>query len=97
MDECIDSLSDPQYLSTLNVSKGFCQLAFDPQEYEKTAFVTHGGLYEWQRMPFRLVNAPATFQRALDINRLNYKRKICLVYIDDVVIFPMLLKTTFPE
>ena len=37
-------------------------------------------------MPFGLSNAPATFQRALDILLSGYKWKHCLVYLDDVII-----------
>ena len=35
----------------------------------------------------RPFNAPATFQRALDIILNQFKWKTCLVYIDDIIIF----------
>jgi len=38
-------------------------------------------------MPFCLANAPATFQRALDTILSGLKWQICLVYLDDVIIF----------
>ena len=38
-------------------------------------------------MPFGLTNAPATFQRALDIILSGLKWQICLVYLDNVIIF----------
>lgn len=38
-------------------------------------------------MPFGLLNAPATVQRALDIILSNFRWQTCLVYLDDVVIF----------
>lgn len=53
----------------------------------KTAFVTHESLFEYTRMPFRLTNMPAIFQRALDLILSKYKCKSTLVYIDDVIIF----------
>ncbi len=38
-------------------------------------------------MPFGLRNAPATFQRAVDIILAGIKWKHCLVYLDDVIVF----------
>ena len=38
-------------------------------------------------MPFGLTNAPATFQRSLDLIISQFKRRTCLVYIEDVIIY----------
>lgn len=38
-------------------------------------------------MPFGLTNAPASFQRAMDILFSPFRRKSCLVYLDDIIIF----------
>ncbi len=38
-------------------------------------------------MPFGPTNAPATFQRALDIILSGYKWNTCLVHLDDVIVF----------
>ena len=42
--------------STLDLASGFNQVAMDPADRHKTAFI-----YEYNRMPFGLTNAPATF------------------------------------
>ncbi|CDF40057.1 unnamed protein product [Chondrus crispus] len=38
-------------------------------------------------MPFGLMNAPATFQRMLDILLSGYRWKSCFIYLDDIIIF----------
>jgi hypothetical protein len=38
-------------------------------------------------MPFGLVNAPATFQSYVDRALADLKDVICVVYLDDIVIF----------
>ena len=38
-------------------------------------------------MSFVLVNAPATFQRAMDVILSSVKWKFCLVYLDDIIIY----------
>ena len=55
-------------------------------DQEKTAFTTHNGLYEFVVMPFGLCNARATFQRLMESILHGLVGKICLVFIDDIVV-----------
>ena len=87
LEDCIDSLGDAKWFSTLDANSGYWQIAMDPRDKAKTAFTTHCGTYQYTRMPFGLKNAPATFQRALDMVLAGYRWKSCLVYIDDVIVF----------
>ncbi|KZR95877.1 Uncharacterized protein APZ42_010100, partial [Daphnia magna] len=45
------------------------------------------GLYEFLRLPFGLNNAPSTFQRLMDRVLARLKWQMCLVYLDDVLVF----------
>ncbi|MGH0053304.1 MAG: reverse transcriptase/ribonuclease H family protein, partial [Sphaerochaetaceae bacterium] len=87
MDECIDSLGDASIFTTLDCNSGYWQTPLAKDDRDKTAFTCHAGLYRFIRMPFGLMNAPATFQRALDMILSRFKWKTCLVYLDDVIIY----------
>ena len=93
MYEYIDSLGEAKVFTTLDCSSGYWQIPVAPSDREKTAFVCHAGLYQYMRMPLGLTNAPATFQRTLDIVLSSFKWRSCLVYLDDVVLFSKDVKT----
>ena len=87
IDDTLDSLQEAKFVSTLDLRSGYWQVEMDKESQEKTAFVTHKGLFEFNVMPYGLTNAPATFQRLMDIVLAGLKWQCCLVYIDDVVIY----------
>lgn len=86
VDDTLDTLSGAQWFSTLDLISGYWQVEMDPTDIEKTAFCTHEGLFEFQVMPFGLCNAPATFQRLMDMVLAGIKWKNCLVYLDDIIV-----------
>ena len=53
-------------------------------DHNKTAFQTKDGLYEFLRMPFGLCNAPATFQRAIQLVFRGMTWRDVLTYLDDI-------------
>ena len=87
MDDCIDSLGNAVVFTTLDANCGYWQLPIREEDQELTTFVCHKGTYKYVRMPFGLSNAPATFQRALDIILARYRWQTCLVYLEDVIVF----------
>ena len=87
MDDCIDSLGDATIFSTLDCNSGYWQIPVASEDRDKTTFTTFLGTYRYLRMPFGLKNAPATFQRALDIILSGVRWQACLVYLDDVIVF----------
>ena len=80
--ELIDNLAGATYFSTLDLTSGFYQLSLHPDDYEKTAFSTPEGHWEWTRTPFGLKNAPASFQRLMSLVLSG----ISGIYIDDVIV-----------
>ena len=64
------------------------------KDKHKTAFqVGTLGFFEFNRMPFGLCNAPATFQRLMERCMGSLNLRDCLIYLDDVIIF----STSFEE
>ncbi|CAM4661616.1 unnamed protein product [Lepidochelys olivacea] len=64
--ELLEKLGWAQFISTLDLTKGYWQVPLDESAKEKSAFTTHVGLYEFNVLPFGLQNAPTTFQRLVD-------------------------------
>ena len=87
MDDCIDSLAGAKVFTLLDALWGYWQVPIAEEDRDKTAFTSHMGTYRYLRMPFGLRNAPATFQRALDIILSGVRWKMCFVYIDDIIVF----------
>lgn len=93
MADIFDKIGRCTYFSTLDLAKGFHQLEIAEEDRHKTAFSTSDGHYEFLRMPFGLKNAPSTFQRLMNTVLREYINKICVVYMDDILIF----STSFQE
>lgn len=66
IDELLDHLGTANYITTLDLTKGYWQISLDLCSREKTVFATQTGLYQFVRMPFSLHGAPAPFQSMMD-------------------------------
>ena len=86
VDEMLDQIGNAQFISTLDLAKGYWQVPLCPEDKEKTAFISPNGLYQFVTMPFGLSGAPATFQRMMD-SILRGTGSFAGVYLDDIVIY----------
>lgn len=87
IEESLDSLAGARWFSTLDLASGYHQVPVAEGDRAKTAFCTPFGLFEWQRMPFGLCNAPATFQRLMERIFGDQQCQTLLLYLDDIVVF----------
>ncbi|KAF9756187.1 Retrovirus-related Pol polyprotein from transposon, partial [Nosema granulosis] len=87
IDEIYDELAGARMFSVLDATSGYYQIAMEERDKEKTAFSYKGKLYEFNRMPFGLCNASATFQRVMDTVFRDENRKFVIPYQDDVIVY----------
>ena len=87
IEEALDSLGKARFFSTLDLTSGYWQVEVAEEDKAKTAFTTPMGLFECNRMPFGLQNAPATFQRLMMTCLGDLNMKSVLIYLDDVIVF----------
>lgn len=85
--DVLDKLGRCQYFTTLDLASGFYQVEMDHCDVEKTAFNVENGHYEFLRMPMGLKNSPSTFQRVMDNVLKDLQNTVCLVYLDDIIVF----------
>src|SRR2546423_5269796 len=90
---CLKVLEEPNGLLPL-IASGYWQVEMNPEDVEKTAFVTPFGLYEFLVMPFGLSYAPATFQRLMNRVLQEFLGNFVAVYLDNIIIFT---KGTFEQ
>ena len=66
---------------------GYNQVLVKKEDRHKTTFTSPWGMFEYLRMPFGLLNARATFQRAMDYAFNELIGKIIEIYQDDLIVF----------
>ena len=93
IDDTLSTLAGSRWFTILDLLSGYWQVEVAEEDRAKTAFCTTEGLFEFNVMPFGLCNAPATFQRLMDLVLAGLQWSHCLVYLDDVII----LGKTFEE
>lgn len=85
--ELLMQVGAAKFITTFDATQGYYQipLAMDGSR-EKSAFVTHSGLYQFTRMPFGLKCAAATFQRTMN-KILQGCDQFSAAFIDDFSTF----------
>ena len=88
MQETMESMVGARFFSMMDLKSGFWQVKMAEKSRQYTAFTIGSmGIFEFLWMPYRLCNAPATFQRLMQncLGELNLT--YALIYLDDVIVF----------
>ena len=91
---CIDyrklnslTVKDKFPLPKIDTCLGYWQTEIDERDRDKTAFVTRKGQWRFKVFSFGLANAPSQFARIMKLVMSGLTYDVCLVYLDDILIF----------
>ena len=87
LSEMLDRFAHARRYTKIDIRNAYHRIRVKKGDEWKTAFRTRYGQYEYQVMPFGLVNAPATFQSYVNEALKPYLDDFCVVYLDDVLIY----------
>ena len=79
IDTCFDALGGAKFFSTLDLRQGYWQVEIDAESAGKTTFVTRKRTFKFKVLSFGLSNAPAIFQRLMDLVLAGLTWEVCLV------------------
>jgi hypothetical protein len=82
----VDIAAGCEVMSLLDCFSGYHQIWLNPEDEEKTSFITPGGTYCYRRMPKGLQNAGPTFSRMIDGVFHKQKGKNLVAYVDNIVV-----------
>ena len=88
MQETMESMVGTRHFSCMDLKSGFWQVKMAEESRQYTAFMVGSmGVYEFLHMPYRLCNAPATFQCLMQncLGELNLT--YALIYLDNVIVY----------
>ena len=84
--ELLRKLAGKRFFGKVDMTAGYHQLPIGLGQ-ELTAFRINGNTYKFTKVPFGLQSAPSYFAYQMQTRILNGLENICLVYLDDVIIF----------
>ena len=85
--DALNCLKGYAWFTLLDQGKAYHQGFVKEECRPYTAFITPWGLYEWLRIPFGLSGAPGCFQTFMESTLSDLRDKICIPYLDDVIVF----------
>ena len=84
--DLFDHLGKSAVFSSIDLSHAYYQVHIRKGNEPKTAFLTPQGLFEYLIIPIGLCNAPATFQRLM--NMIFSDLMHCMtIYLDNMLVF----------
>ena len=90
--ETLDRLVGAAIFTKFDLKDAYHRIRIQEGHEWKTAFRTRYGHFEYLVMPFGLANAPATFQSYINQALIGLVDTICVIYLDDILIYSKTVK-----
>ena len=87
IDACLDAMSGACWFSTFDLRSGYHRVLMDEESRDKTTFVTGEGTFRFLIMPLFLTGAPTTFQTLMNVVMSGLNLEVCLIYLDDIILY----------
>ena len=87
IDDLLDQLYDAKRFTKIDLTNGYWQIAIAAADRHKTAFRTRYGHYEFNIMPFGLINASVLFQSLMNDIFRDMLDVCIVVYLDDILVY----------
>jgi hypothetical protein len=87
MEHILQRVTGSSRTSMLDGFSVYNQISVLPEDREKTTFTIPWGTLMYAKIPFGLMNARETFQRAMDISFIREKDKFVVIYLDHIKLF----------
>lgn len=82
-----------KFHTSLDMKGAYHHVETEPAHRERPASTLGPvGFYEYLKMPFGLSNSPSTYQRRMEEVLDDYSMTICVIYLDYLVIFEIILQ-----
>ena len=83
----MDCLANAIIFSSIDLGQAYYQIKLAEGSRDATAFSTKEGQFRFNRIPFGLATAPATFQKLIHDMLAGLIFKGVIVYLDDILVY----------
>lgn len=87
INDILTSMHGAKVFSCIDLKSGYYQIEMEEADKEKTAFISHRSLFEFNRLPFGLASAPPVFQNLIQNVIGSAQNVYAIAYLDDIIIY----------
>ena len=87
IDQMMDRLAGHPHFCFLDGYSGYNKISIAPEDQEKTTFTCPFCTFSFVRMPFRLCNAPCTFQSCMMYIFFDLAEEVMGIFMDDFTVY----------